>query len=189
MARPLPPARASEAGFSATELLIVATMCVTLAAFTGGTFMSATSSVQGDADLRVVQAQIKYARETAINQRRSVEIRFVGTNQVQVVRRNIPNGTTTLSSAFLEHNATFRVFPSVPDTPDGFGRASATDFGGAAAMMFTADGMFTDATGTPINGTVFIGQPNKTLTARAVTVFGPTAMIRGYRWNGAAWRR
>ena len=189
MVRPLPPARASEAGFSATELLIVATMCVTLAAITAGAFGSATSSVQGDADMQVIQAQIKLARETAINQRRAVEIRFVAPNQIQVVRRNIPAGTTTLSTAFLEHHAAFRVFPTVPDTPDGFGKASATDFGGVAAMMFTADGMFTDAAGTPVNGTVFIGQMNKPLTARAVTVFGPTAMIRAYRWNGTAWRR
>lgn len=189
MTRTLLAAHRSDAGFSATELLIVATMCVTLAAITSGTFVSATSTVQGNADMQVVQGQIKLARETAINQRRSVEIRFVAPNQIQVVRRNIPAGTTTLSTAFLEHQATFRVFPTVPDTPDGFGKASATDFGGVAAMMFTADGMFTDATGTPVNGTVFIGQANKPLTARAVTVFGPTAMIRAYRWNGAAWKR
>ena len=73
------------------------------------------------------------------------------------------------------------------NTPDGFGRASATDFGGAAAVMFTSDGMFTDQTGNPINGSVFLGQPSRPMTSRALTVFGPTARIRVYRWNGTQW--
>lgn len=189
MVSQLPTSPPSDAGFSATEMLIVATMCVTLAAFSGGVFGAATATIQGDADMRVMYGQIKLARETAINQRRAVEVQFVSPNQIRIVRRNIPTGTTLISSAFLEHHTIFTLFSGIPDTPDGFGRGNAVDFGAATAMMFTADGMFTDAAGTPVNGSVFMGQLNKPLTARAVTVFGPTAMVRTYRWNGAAWKR
>jgi hypothetical protein len=83
----------------------------------------------------------------------------------------------------------FLLFAGQPDTPDAFGRNSATDFGGAPLVMFTADGMLTDANGNAANGSVFLGKPGSPITARAVTVFGPTATIRTYRWNGAQWRR
>jgi hypothetical protein len=89
----------------------------------------------------------------------------------------------------LEHNTRFMLFDGQPDTPDGFGRPGAVSFSGAATVMFTADGMLTDAAGNPVNGSIFLGQAGRPLTARAITVFGPTATIRTYRWNGTQWRR
>lgn len=186
---PATPRSKRDAGFSSTEALVVLVLAVTLAAFTAGAFRSATDTVQGDADLRVLYGEIKNARELAINQRRAFELQFVPPNQVRAVRREIPSGTTLVSRAFLEHNTIFMLFGGLPDTPDNFGRSTPVDFGGAGAVMFTADGMLTDAGGTPVNGTIFVGQPGKPLTARAVTIFGPTAMIRTYRWNGSAWTR
>ncbi len=170
------------------ELLIVAALMTTVLAIGLGFFRAATATVQGDADLRILEWQLKLAREVAINQRRSVEVRFTAPNMVTVVRRNIPTGTTLMSTAVLEHNAQFMLFGSVPDTPDGFGRAAPVSFGGATTIMFTPDGMFTDATGNPVNGSVFLGQPGRVTTARALTVFGPTATIRTYRWDGSGWR-
>ena len=43
--------------------------------------------------------------------------------------------------------------------------------------MFTADGMLTDQAGNSINGTIFLGQAGAPMTARALTVFGPTATL------------
>jgi hypothetical protein len=56
-------------------------------------------------------------------------------------------------------------------------------------LIFRAEGMFTDGNPNldPLNGTVFIGVFGQPSTARAVTIFGPTALIRGYRWNGSQW--
>ncbi len=53
--------------------------------------------------------------------------------------------------------------------------------------MFTADGTLTDQSGNSVNGTVFLGQAGTPMTARALTVFGPTATLRSYRWNGSSW--
>ena len=39
--------------------------------------------------------------------------------------------------------------------------------------MFTADGLFVDQAGNLVNGSIFIGQLGKPLSARAVTVFAP----------------
>jgi prepilin-type N-terminal cleavage/methylation domain-containing protein len=180
--------RSRQDGFSILELLMVLALTSITLSFIIGGFRQAQAIVQGDASLRIVQWQFKLARETAINQRRSVEIRFTPPNFLSVVRRNIPGGETLISTAVLEHNTQFLRFSGQPDTPDGFGGGAAINFGAAASYMFTADGMFTDQAGNPLNGTVFIGQPNKAQTARALTVFGPTARVRGYRWNGSQWK-
>lgn len=155
-----------------------------------GFYPPAVATIQGDADMRILHWQLKLARETAINQRRRVRLNFVMPNQVQVIRQDIPAGTTLISSAVLEHNTRFMLFAGQPDTPDGFGRPSAVAFsGGVPVVEFTADGMLTDILGNPVNGSIFLGQAGRPLTSRAITVFGPTATIRTYRWNGTQWRR
>lgn len=153
-----------------------------------GGFSTALNTIRGDATMNIVHWQLKMARETAINQRRSVEVQFAPPNFMSVVRRNIPTGTTVLSTAVLEHQTQFYVFTSIPDTPDSFGRASAIDFGAATAVMFNSEGQLVDQAGAIINGTVFTGKPGTPMTARALTVFGPTSAISTYRWNGAQWR-
>jgi Tfp pilus assembly protein FimT len=178
-----------DAGFTLIETVFVAAIAVTMLAVFAGYYPQAVATVQGDADMRVLQYHLKLAREMAINQRRAVQVQFVGANQVRLVRTDLPTGFTTVATAFLEHNARFQLFADQPDTPDGFGRGAAVWFSGADPVMFTSDGMFTDLTGNPVNGSVFIGQPGKPETARALTIFGPTATIRSYRWNGLEWRR
>jgi hypothetical protein len=172
-------------------MLVVVALSGTVLGISLGFFRAASATFQGDADMRRVEWQLKLARETAINQRRAVEIRFTNPNLVTVIKWNFPTGTgsTVVSTIYLEHNMKFMTFPSIPDTPDAFGNTTPVYFGGVAAVMFTADGMLTDGNGNPINGGVFIGQPGRATTARALTVFGSTARIRIYRWNGTQWRQ
>ncbi|MBI3669731.1 MAG: hypothetical protein HY237_08135 [Acidobacteria bacterium] len=60
--------------------------------------------------------------------------------------------------------------------------------GGPTAMVFQSDGTFADnATSQPINGTVFVGLPGQSATARAVTILGATGRVRPYKWNGTQW--
>ena len=75
----------------------------------------------------------------------------------------------------------------MPDTPDAFGNDTATTFAGATTVAFTSEGEFVDEGGDPVNGSVFIGREAEPLTMRAVTIFGSTALIREWRWNGAQW--
>jgi Tfp pilus assembly protein FimT len=132
-------------------------------------------------------AQLRKGRETAIAQRRNVEIKFLGNNQIQLVRDDVPAGTTVLSTVTLENSVQFRVFPTVPDTPDAFGKAAAVDFGGAAQLIFLTTGTLVDSQSNPVSGTVFLGLANHPETARAVTILGATGRVRGYRWTGTAW--
>jgi prepilin-type N-terminal cleavage/methylation domain-containing protein len=176
-------------GFTLLELMLVVALASITLAISAGYFPQARDTITADANMRIVNWQLKLARERAINERRSVQVDFVAPNMIRVTRLEIPNGTTILQTAFLENNTQFLLFPTQPDTPDGFGRATPVWFGGAQTVMFTADGMLTDAAGTPVNGSIFLGQIAKPMTSRALTIFGPTATLRVYRWNGSEWRR
>ena len=83
---------------------------------------------------------------------------------------------------------TYLLVAGIPDTPDAFGNGRAVNFGGPTTVWFLADGSLTDANGVPVSGTVFLATPSQPLSARAVTVLGPTGRIQGYRWDGKAWR-
>lgn len=178
----------TQGGFALPEILIVLALMAVVMGIGIGSFSNEMATVQGDADMNIVYWQLKLAREIAINQRRSVEVVFTQPNFISLVRHDVPNGTTLVSTAVLEHRTTFMLFPGLPDTPDAFGDATAINFGQAQQVMFTADGLFVDQGGNPVNGSIFIGEVNKPLSARAVTVFAATAGIRTYRWTGSAWR-
>lgn len=178
-----------EGGFSLTELVVSMAIAATVMAICIAWVPPMTEVMQADSDLQVLKGQVVLAREKAANQRRSVELQFLTPNVIQIVRQNLPNGTTVLARAVLQHGAQFVKFDDEPDTPDGFGATAAINLGGAARVFFGPDGMLTDADGNPTNATLFIGQPTRPLTARALTIFGPTARVRGYRWNGATWRQ
>ncbi|MDQ3169651.1 MAG: hypothetical protein M3Q55_05895 [Acidobacteriota bacterium] len=180
-------ALADEKGFSLPEILTIVALIGLLFGITIIAFQAAAVTIQGDSNLRIIEGQLKFARDVAVSQRRAVQVVLVAPNEIQVIRMDRPAGTTLLSSAVLENNTTFADFSDIPDTPETFGEASVYAPGAAATLMFTADSMFTDPSGSPANATIFIGQTGKTTTARAVTVFGTTARIRTYRWNGSQW--
>lgn len=179
----------SAAGFTLTELMVVVAIMGIVAAMAVFQAQVSLPSIRGDSGMRVVIAQLNTARELAISQRRNIQVNFVAGSQVQLVRQDIPNGTTILSLVPLESNVQFMQFPGVPDTPDAFGATSAVDFGAATSMLFTSDGTFIDQSGVPLNGTVFLGIPNEPRSARAVTVLGATGRVRGYRWTGTQWEQ
>jgi hypothetical protein len=83
---------------------------------------------------------------------------------------------------------------TAPTVPDGFGvGAIPIDFGqglGAGSLnyvMFMPDGTSQDQSnpsggnGNPNSGVIYLGKPNELLSMRAVTVFGTTGRIRGWR--------
>ena len=54
-------------------------------------------------------------------------------------------------------------------------------------IMFTSEGTLVDSSGDPVNGTVFLGTGIDKSSARAVTIFGTTALLRTWKWDGAKW--
>jgi prepilin-type N-terminal cleavage/methylation domain-containing protein len=181
--------RPNSAGFTLIEMMLVVCVMGIVAAMATLQISSVRPGMQGDGAMRAVMAELNGAREMAIAQRRYMEVRFVGTNRIQVIRRDLPNGTTTLRDVAFEAGVEYGLVTGIGDTPDGFGNDSATSFGAATAIMFSTDGGLIDTAGAPVNGTVFVAIPDQALSFRAVTVQGSTGRVRGYRWTGSQWRQ
>lgn len=92
----------------------------------------------------------------------------------------------------------FGVLPGFPTSaatvPDSWGAgATAIDFdegppvgGGQNYVMFMPDGSSQDLAGNPNSGVVYLTRSTDLYSSRAVTVFGPTGRIRGWRLNNVA---
>jgi len=160
---------------------------------------SSNAAMKGDGAMRVVLSQMNQAREMSITQRRYMRVTFDTTATTVSILREETDGTTkTLSTIPFEGGATFMLSSGLPDTPDAFGKASATSFtsgegtfasatGSTSVAKFAPDGTLVDWNGQSANGTVFTALATSKLSSRAVTVLGSTGRIRGYRWNGHAW--
>ncbi len=190
--RRLGSSRSGEAGFSLLEVLFVVAILGTVAGMAMMVSPIYSQHARAEGGVAQVIDVMRLAREVAISQRRNVQIVFIGLNAVQAQRidigaNGVQTGTTVLRTMELENGVRFRLEPGVPDTPDQFGMASATDFDMVGPWMFTSEGTFIGGSGDVINGTVFLSVPNQPNTARAVTVMGATALIRPWRWNGREW--
>jgi Tfp pilus assembly protein FimT len=179
----------SQRGVSVIDMMVTLSIIGIVGSMATMQIGTVRRSMQGDGAMRLVMAQLNTARETAITQRRSIEVRFLGSNLVQVVRNEVPSGTTVLTNVTFESNAQYALISGVEDTPDGFGNSTAISFGSAETIMFQPDGTLIDDNGSPINGTVSLSIANVPESLRAVTVLGATGRVRGYRWNGAMWTR
>jgi Tfp pilus assembly protein FimT len=169
------------------ELRVVIMMVFIIAGFALVDITGMMPEMRVNAALSQTVGQLRRGRELAIAQRRNIRLQFLGNNQIQLTRLDLPAGTTIISTVTLEDDVEFRLFGGVPDSPDGFGNGAAVDFGGADTLMFLTDGTFVDGQGNPLNGSVFLGLGDHAETARAVTLLGATGRVRGYRWTGSLW--
>jgi len=183
--------RASQRGYSLLEAL--AALAV-IAVVTGITVLS-TQTMLPNAKANSATDQLLYqlrsARETAIAHRCEVQVQFTGTNILTLTQIWVtgvpPAPVTTNLQGSMQY--TLEGLPDLPG-PYNFGNAGAIEFegivGGPPLMKFTTNGSFIDAGGTYVNGTVFLGVPGNTGTARAISILGATGRVREYHWTGGA---
>jgi prepilin-type N-terminal cleavage/methylation domain-containing protein len=194
-------------GFSMIEMSVVVMLILIISAMALIAYLPTLQDARFDTATRQVVDQLRQAREYSITNRRYVQVTFPivvvgGKNQYEVVllqRNDLTAGAgavnPVLSTILLQYPAQYLVFAGTPDTPDAFGNAAAVEFGGVnggpvGGMLFQSDGeLVSGATFQPINGTVFLGFPGKSTSARAITILGGTGRARGWKGTGATWTR
>jgi Tfp pilus assembly protein FimT len=181
------PGPYSSDGFSMVEVCITLAIATTIGGFALLNISGIMPGIRANEAMYQTVAQLRSARETAISQRRNVDIRFLGNNQIQIIRNELPNGATTLSTTELSNKCEFLLFGDIPDSPDRFGNSSAVCFSNATRLVFLSDGTLVDNQNNPVSGSIFIGVPDHPETARAVTILGATGRVRSYRWMGTSW--
>jgi Tfp pilus assembly protein PilE len=191
----------AEAGFSTVELMIVVSITAVLTVIAILQMQAALRNARFDSAMHLVVEQIRQAREYAITNRRYIAISFpivAGQSQIITTQMNTltPGGggvNPVLSTVVLPPPEGYLLMGTLPDTPDGFGNVAPIEFEGVAGgpvggMLFQSDGELVDGgTFLPVNGTVFIAEPNQPVSARAVTVLGTTGRVRGWKSVGTGW--
>jgi len=194
-------------GFSMIELCVVIGLIMIISAMAVFAYLPALQDANFDTAMRQMIDQLRQAREYSIANRRYVQVTFptviaAGQTQYQVVMTQMDSLTAgggaanpVLSTVPIHAPAQYLVLSAL-DTPDGFclgAPNSPTEFktttGGApASILFQSDGELVDgASYQPINGTIFLGQPGKPTSARAITILGTTGRVRAWKSNGTAW--
>jgi len=197
--------RSSEAGFTLAELMIIVGITSVLMGMAVVVMPGMVKQAKADASTEGIVSTLRLARDRAIAERRNMDLVFVHPNRLKVVREEIiynsvtgtwsssPSGVTnpTLIDTTLEGNQKF-VYLNTGDTDDHFGLtnkplAFGTLVAATPTIMFTSEGTLVDAAGDATNGTIFLGTGVDVLTARAVTIFGDTGLVKVWKWDGRRW--
>lgn len=202
--------RTPEAGYTLVELVITAAMLMVLASMAIFQMQPAYQEFQAAAALSQVKSALRQARESAISDRRTIVVQFIASGATvqcpvsngvyycleffQVSVSGSPPVSVIAANPYLTlpiaKNVTFITYTGESDTPDGFGLPSVPagiSFPGAVGnMQFQSDGTFSDSTGVPLSGTLFLGVASKSVTEGAITILGSTGRIRSYRGNGSS---
>ena len=178
-------------GFSLIEMMVV--LAIVMIA-SGISFMTLQPTLR---NIRVTNAYntalmtMRRAREAAIAERRTYIVTFnngVAPNAITIAPgSNTPGGLTL--TVTLPPDVLFRAEPGVPNVgPDGFGAGgTAIDFdqnvaGGLKnAVYFLPDGSAQDVNSNMNNGVVYLARAGELYSSRAITLWGATGRLRGWR--------
>ncbi len=181
--RRTPKAR-SDAGFTMVEMLLVIAIIGIVTAMALVAWYNEMPMIRADSAFELMEAQLRQARETAVDLRRTIEVTFSGTGTMTTIEQTVNvtttpptvTGTTTLNTFVLDPNTmTYTVLSGVPDTTDAFGNTTTspgycvassgicfnnTACGSPSALpctiYFQGDGTVVNSSGTYINGTIFM---------------------------------
>ena len=191
-------------GFTLVETMIV--LAIMLVA-SGIFFMSLQPALK---DTRVTNAYnttlmtLRRAREAAIAERRTYIVTFNNAVTPNSITMTQAATGVVITTQTLPPDVFFRVEPGIPvsaaTTPDHFGTGNtAIDFDQAVAggaknvICFNPDGTAQDINSNSNNGVVYMARTGSLYSSRAITVWGATGRLRGYRLypNGrrSIWRQ
>lgn len=189
-------------GYSLLEMMIVVAIGVIVSAITFISLQPLLEQAHVNSAYDTTLMALRNNRARAISERTRYIVAFTAPGTITIstwgVGAPIAPAPVVVSTLSLPSDIQFMVQAGVPSTaptvPDGFGvGAIPIDFGqglGAGSLnyvMFMPDGTSQDQSnpgggnGNPNSGVIYLGKPNDLWSMRAITVFGTTGRIRGWR--------
>jgi prepilin-type N-terminal cleavage/methylation domain-containing protein len=180
-------------GFSLLEMLIVISISLILAGINSLVWGPVMNQQHVTSAYNATLTTLRRTRDQASADMRVYVVSFATPGTITVTQN-----TTTgplLVQTVLPPDVTFHVEPGIPTsptvaptTPDGMGSGGfAIDFdqgvgpGGVTTIYFYPDGTAQDINGNVNNGVVYLGRPGDLYSSRAVTLWGSTGRLRGFR--------
>ncbi len=211
--------RHGSAGFTLLEMMIVASISITVTLVASMSLIPVLNQQRVNNAYNTTMAAMRLARDNAVSQRTSYSVTFsnsVTPNTIVVAPTvTFANGNGTNESL---STATYQLPPGVSflaqsqlaatSPPDGYGSgtaaidfgyaAPATTGGGQTVLYFCPDGSSQNSSGAGncsgmnnwSGGVVYIAQSSNILSSRALTVWGGTGRVRGWRLysNGSGYQ-
>ena len=187
-------------GFSLLEMLAAIAISLTLAGITTMAFVPVMKSQSATTAYNTTLTTLRRARDQAAADMRTYVVQFTVPGTITVTQSlsqtttcQVPPAGAVLLTATLPTDITFHVEPGVPTsnvtapvTPDQFGTALYPfdldqNNPGTSYICFNPDGTATDQVGNIANGVVYLGRPGDLYSSRAITLWGSTGRIRGWR--------
>ncbi len=202
-------------GFSLLEMLIVCCVMMIVAGIGFMAIQPALKDARANQAYQDVMMPLRVARQRAIAERKQYIVCFglatpagaltpLGAptaRSVQIFRWDAGTALSAaaqISNTKLPTDMQMMVLPGLPNgaatVPDGFGNATvAIDFDQGVAgggiknqVMFVPDGSAHDVNGNWNSGIVYVARTGDLYSARAVTLYGATGRIRGWRLLASA---
>jgi type II secretory pathway pseudopilin PulG len=175
-------------GFSLIELCISLSIAIIVLGFAIVNLSGMRKGIDSYKCMHSIVDLLRNARESAMAQRRRIDVLFEDDNKISLVRHNLTGveSETLPQNIILVDGYRFMLF-NIPDTPDNLGKTNPICFQDTETISFLPDGSLVGDDNGPRSGTIFLGQQGKPDTASAITIIGATGRIRSYRWNRSEW--
>jgi len=189
-------------GFSLLEMTVVVLITMVLLGITFVTTQPLLKQAHVNSGYDTTMMALRNYRSRAITERKRYIVAFTAPGTITIsswgVGTPVAPAPVVVSTLTLPSDVQFMVQAGIPSTaptvPDGFGiGAIPIDFGqglGVGSLnyvMFMPDGTSQDmsnpggGSGNLNSGVIYLGRNNELLSMRAITVFGATGRIRGWR--------
>jgi prepilin-type N-terminal cleavage/methylation domain-containing protein len=187
-------------GFSLIETMIVLVLILIVTAVAILTIKPGLQAGHLDNGYNTTLGAIRQAHDYAVAQRQVYSVTFSNAAVPNTITITQVGNGNVVATYPLPTDVAFTLVSGMPTaanaTPDGFGVGNyAIDFdqtfsGGSAALQtviyFWPDGSGRDINQNINNGVLYVALPGQLFSSRAITVWGATGRIRGYRLVGAA---
>jgi len=183
-------------GFSLVELLIVISVGLIITGIGTLSLQPIVRSIRVSNAFNTTLGTMRLARQMAIGKRNVYLVtldKTVVPNTITITDTN-PVSPGIVETVPLPNDIRFDNEPGIPNTaattPDGFGTgANPIDFsqppatGAINTIYFYPDGSARDGSSNLNNGVVYIARPGELMSSRAISLWGATGRLRGWRLN------